>query len=269
MTKPSIDANGPIRIWYQSYVDEENAGAYWPLLRRHLSEIADPSTTVDVYGITPYDSYAHAIVEFRCAREVICNAVRAEKEGYDAFVLGHFQDAGLYEARSVVDIPVLALGEASMLHACTLGQRSGIVTINRRFIPWFHQQITKYGLKHRVTGVHALNFEPGQMMQAFGDEALTAKVVEQFAAQAKPLVENGVDVILPGGGIPMLLFSKIHGHNVDSAPVMNGIPVVIKMAEMAVRLQRLTGMSVSRTADFSKPPNAIIDEFLTNPKGIQ
>lgn len=30
------------------------------------------------------------------AREVICNAVRAEREGYDAFVIGHFQDAGLY-----------------------------------------------------------------------------------------------------------------------------------------------------------------------------
>ena len=53
---------------------------------------------VDIKGITPHDSYAHALVEMRCAREVICNAVRAEREGYDAFVIGHFQDAGLYEA---------------------------------------------------------------------------------------------------------------------------------------------------------------------------
>jgi Asp/Glu/hydantoin racemase len=81
-------------------------------LRRHLDAIVDEGTRVDIKGITPHDSYAHAIVEFRCAREVICNAVRAEREGYDAFVIGHFQDAGLYEARSVVDIPVLALGEA-------------------------------------------------------------------------------------------------------------------------------------------------------------
>ncbi len=56
--------------------------------------------------------------------------MRAEREGYDAFVIGHFQDAGLYEARSVTNLPVLALGEASMLHACQLGQRSGVVTIN-------------------------------------------------------------------------------------------------------------------------------------------
>ena len=98
---------------------------------------------------------------------MICNAVRAEREGYDAFVIGHFQDAGLYEARSVVDIPVLALGESSMLHGCQLGQRSGIITINPRYIPWFHHQITKYGLERRVAGTHAMTFEPGQILKAY------------------------------------------------------------------------------------------------------
>ncbi len=136
----------PIRIWYQSFVDEEHGKLYWDRLRPHLADIADPGTTIDIKGITPHDNYAHPIVEFRCAREVICNAVKAEREGYDAFVVGHFQDAGLYEARSVVDIPVVALGEASMLYACQLGQRTGIVTINPRYITWFHHQIGKYGL---------------------------------------------------------------------------------------------------------------------------
>lgn len=258
----------PIKIWYQSYVDAENAGLYWPMLRAHLDEIADPGTQIDIKGITPHDSYAHPIVEFRCAREVICNAVTAQEQGYDAFVIGHFQDAGLYEARSVVDIPVLALGEASMLHACTLGQRSGVVTINRRYIPWFHHQIGKYGLGERVTGVHAMHFEPGQILAAYGDEAKTREVVELFAEQARPLVAQGVDVLLPGGGIPMLLFSALREHVVDGAPVVNGIPIVVKMAEMAVRLRRLTGLGVSRVSDFIKPPPEIIEEFRANPKGL-
>jgi Asp/Glu/hydantoin racemase len=89
-----------VRIWYQSFVDYENGKTYWDRLRKHLEAVVDPGTTVDIKGITPHDSYAHALVEMRCAREVICNAVRAEREGYDAFVIGHFQDAGLYEARS-------------------------------------------------------------------------------------------------------------------------------------------------------------------------
>jgi allantoin racemase len=258
----------PIRIWYQSYVDEPNGKVYWERLRRHLATIVDPGTTVDVKGITPHDNYAHAIVEFRCAREVICNAVSAEREGYDAFVMGHFQDAGLYEARSVVDIPVVALGEASMLYACQLGQRTGIVTINPRYISWFHHQIGKYGLEKRVTGVHAMTFEPGQILKAYESEALAAEVVRLFAEQARPLVAAGCDVLIPGGGIPMLLFAAVDGHAVDGAPVINGIPIVVKMAELAVKLKRLNGLSVSRVSDFIKPPPEIIEEFMANPKGL-
>ncbi len=57
------------------------------------------------------------------------------------------------------------------------------------------------------------------------------------------MVKQGVDVLIPGGGIPMLLFSKIAGHVVDGAPVINGIPIVVKMAELAVKLRRLTGLA--------------------------
>ncbi|MBX2824715.1 MAG: aspartate/glutamate racemase family protein [Gammaproteobacteria bacterium] len=257
-----------MKIWYQSYVDAEHGETYWSYLRAHLDNIIDDGTQVDIKGITPHDSYAHPIVEFRCAREVICHAVQAEREGYDAFVVGHFQDAGLYEARSVVDIPVVGLGESSMLYACQLGQRSGIVTINPRYISWFHHQITKYGLAQRVTGVHAMTFQPGQIMEAFGDSGKLADVAALFEEQAKPLVEQGVDVLIPGGGIPMLLFSEIQQHTVDGAPVINGIPIVVKMAEMAVKLKRTTGLGISRVSDYQQPPAEILEEFLTHPKGL-
>ena len=42
----------PIRIWYQSYVDEPNGQIYWDRLRRHLATLVDPGTSVDVKGIT-------------------------------------------------------------------------------------------------------------------------------------------------------------------------------------------------------------------------
>ena len=258
----------PIRIWYQSYVDYENGKTYWDKLRVHLAQIVDPGTTVEVHGISPFDNYAHAIVEYRCGREVIANAIKAEREGYDAFVVGHFQDAALYEARAAVSIPVLGLGEASMLYSCQLGQRIGIVTINTRYIPWFHHQIRKYGLEHRVTGVHAMSFAPGQILGAY-DDAVKAKEVERlFQEQADPLIAQGVDVLIPGGGIPMLLFSDIMNHTISGAPVVNGIPVVVKMAEMAVKLNRMSGLGASRVSDFFTPPLEILDEFIANPKGL-
>jgi allantoin racemase len=168
----------------------------------------------------------------------------------------------------VVDIPVLALGEASMLYACQLGQRTGIVTINTRYIPWFHHQIGKYGLERRVTGVHAMTFEPGQILQAYGSQDRADEVRHLFEQQARPLVARGVDVLIPGGGIPMLLFSTIPGHAVDGAPVVNGIPIVVKLAETAVKLRRLSGLGVSRVSDFVKPPAEVIEEFMAHPKGL-
>lgn len=257
-----------MRLCYQSYVDYENGATYLDALKVHLDSVFDPGTTIDIKEITPFDSYAHPIVEWRCAREMITHAIDAERQGYDAFIVGHFQDAGLYEARSVVDIPVVALGEASMLYACQLGQRTGIVTINPRFIPWFHHQIGKYGLRERVTGVHAMSFEPGQILDAIGSDAKLEEVRALFEEQGWPLVDPGVDVLIPGGGIPMLLFSRIRDHRVGAAPVINGIPIVVKMAEMAVKLRELTGLGVSRVSDYAKAPDHVIEEFLTHPKGL-
>ena len=257
-----------MKIWYQSFVDYENASTYWDTLRPYLDEVSQADTEIHIEGITPFDSYAHPLVEFRCAREMIVNAIRAEREGYDAFIVGHFQDSGLYEARAAVDIPIIALGEATMLHACQLGQRIGAVTINPRFIPGHLHQIEKYGLSKRVTNVEAMTFEPGQVLAAFGDAAKTEAVRAEFDRQAMPMIEAGVDVLIPGGGLPMLLFSQVDNHNVDGAPVLNGIPIIVKMAEMAVELKRLTGQSVSRTGDFSKVPEAVIEEFLAHPKGL-
>ena len=257
-----------MKIWYQSYVDYENGASYWDMLQPHLNSVAGPDTQVDIRGITPYDSYAHPLMEMRCAREMICNAVQAEREGYDAFVVGHFQDAGLYEARSVVDIPVIGLGEATMLWCCQLGQRIGIVTINTRFIPWFHHQIGKYGLGERISGVHAMQFEPGQMLGAYGDDAKAEEVRVLFEEQGRPLVAQGTDVLIPGGGIPMLLFSRFRNHQIDGAPVINGIPIALKAAQMAVDLKRLTGQGVSRVGDYTKAPDHVIEEFLTHPKGL-
>ena len=82
----------PIRICYQSYVDYENGATYWDHLRAHLADIVDEGTEVEVIGITPFDSYAHPLMEYRCAREMIAHAIRAERDGFDAFIVGHFQE---------------------------------------------------------------------------------------------------------------------------------------------------------------------------------
>ena len=252
----------PIKLWYQSYVDDALARPYLAALREHLDGVNDRNTTISVHELTPPDSFAHPLVEFRCAQMAVKNAIRAEREGYDAVLLGHLQDSGLWEARAAVDIPVLGLGEVSMLHACMQGVKAGIVTINSRFIPGFHQQIQKYGLEKRIPVVRAVDHQPGDFMRAFESSDAQRAVVDQFCAQALKVVEEGVDLLIPGGGIPMLLLAKALVFEVAGAPVLNGLPILIKMAEMQVFMRRRFGLTTSRLGEFKLPPPDVVQQFL-------
>ena len=60
----------------------------------------------------------------------------------------------------------------------------------------------------------------------------------------------------------MLLFAREAPFVIDGAPVLNGIAVVAKAAEMALSLKELTGVFVSRRSTYAKAPAAAISEFL-------
>lgn len=250
-----------VKVWYQSFVDPGGQAAYFKTLTQALSGAAGERVAFDVHGIVPPDLELHRLTEFRCARQVIRHAVEAEQQGYDAFAIGHFQDGGLYEARATVDIPVLGLGEAAMLYACTLGQKIGLVTINRVFVPMHEEQIQRYGLTSRIVAVKAIEADPSMLVRAFTDKRTFDKVLRQFRAQVEPLVTNGVEVVIPAGGLPSLLFSRIKNFRIGRAVVLDCIAVLAKMAELAVALRRFNGTETSRLSTFQKPSAKALKEF--------
>ena len=252
------------RVWYQSFVDEQEQRPYIDRLRNHLGLVAEPGFDHEVVGISPPDRHFHPVTEFRIASRVIRNALTAEERGYDAFVVGHFQEPGINECKGAVGIPVIGLGEATMLHAMTLGRKIGLVTINPIFIPWHEDQISRYGLAERVVGVRAVDTDVDDYMNAFENEDAYKMVREQFRQQAKPLLDMGVEVIIPAGGLPMLLFAKEQNFSIEGATVLNGITVAAKSAEMAIKLKNLDGTAVSRRSWFAKASPEAIREFLEN-----
>jgi len=76
-------------------------------------------TTVDKRGpkmiFSEYVQYMHI-------GQVIENALRAEREGFDAFVLAGLRDLGHAELREAVDIPVVFAGEASYHFGSLVGR---------------------------------------------------------------------------------------------------------------------------------------------------
>jgi hypothetical protein len=99
-------------------------------------------------------------------------------------------------------------------------------------------------------------------MRAFTDESAYAKVRADFIAQVGPLIAAGAEVILPAGGLPMLLFSRERPFVIDDALVLNGVAVAAKAAEMALALKGLTGAVVSRRGTYAKASVACVTEYL-------
>src|SRR5215467_9742333 len=127
-------AESSTRIWYQSFVHPTEQAPYIQRLQAFLDSASSPGIKFEVRGLDPPDRHFHPLTEFRCAAQVIRNAVEAERSGYDAFVIGHFQEPGLLEIRGTLDIPVIGLGEANLLTALSMGGKLGLVTIDPVFI---------------------------------------------------------------------------------------------------------------------------------------
>ncbi|GKS58594.1 hypothetical protein YTPLAS18_21210 [Nitrospira sp.] len=252
-----------MRIWYQSFVDPAEQGPYFRELEKALATASDQGITFDLKGLSPPDRELSRLTELRCTVQVVRNALLAQEQGYDAFAIGHFQDGGLYEARAAVDIPVLSLGETSMLYACTLGHSIGVVTIHPVFIAMIQEQITRYGLHDRIVGVRAITSSPEQLVRANDDATAFKRFLVQFGEAAQPLIDQGVEIIIPGGGLPAMLLSRKKGYTLGNGiPVLEPIAVLAKMTAVAVQLRRLNGTGPNRVGTFAKASAQAVQEFL-------
>ena len=251
-----------MRLWWQSFVDREQNGPYLDRLAAYLSEIADPGTEVDVVGLSPPDRGFGRLTELRCAALAVDNALEAAAQGYDAFTFGHFQDPGLYEARSAVEIPVVGLGEASLHWAAQLGRHLALVTIDPVFDRYHAEQADRYGLGGRVRHVVGLGLTVEDFEPAFaGEEGATARLAGIFAELVRPAVDAGADVIVPAGALVSLVLAGEHGLTIGHAPVVNSVAVALKQTETAVKLRALTGLGPSRGPSFAAPPQVALDDF--------
>ena len=98
----------------------------------------------------------------------------------------------------------------------------------------------------------------GDFIDAFANQDAFQKLKPLWERECRILLDAGADVIVPAGGLPMMLFSG----EFDSAPVVNGITVIAKSAEMAIKLRSHGAGRVSRRSNFVHPPEKALKEFL-------
>lgn len=255
-----------MRLWYQSLTRASEWPGYNAALRRCLDRVADADTTIDVAGIKQRggigDQYRY--LEFIEAGEVLANVMEAERAGYDGFLIGNIADPGLREARELTSLPVAGLGETCMHFANMMGGNFALVTGNEKHAPKIIENVGKYGLSSKLAGVRRMRVDRlVDLDAAFLSTEIRDALIGEFLGAARALVDEGAEVIIPAIGVLASLLAEADVHTVDGrTPIVNGVMVLIKMGEAAVRLRKLMGGHwTSRRAMYAQPPLQQIGEL--------
>jgi allantoin racemase len=255
-----------MKLFYQSMgvARRSSTGLYARSLNDLLNRSAAPGTTVDVHGLSEGAAIAdqYRYLEHVDTQEILANGLRAEREGYDAFLIGNIFEPGLHALREVLNIPVLGLCESSIHLACLMGPGFSIVNVNPKFVRRVTENITGAGLATRLVSIEHMQVERGAVLDsAFEDDQVRQMVVDQFTAAARCGIARGAEVIIPAGGIVMLLLAKSGVHAVDKAPIVNGVIGLLKMAELAVQIRQLTGFFTSKTMMYAPPSGELLRDI--------
>lgn len=254
-----------MKLWYQSFARNTETTHFGDILRGIFAACADPGTEIHLQGIHKSSGFGvhYRFLEHNDVSEVIENALQAEREGYDAFLVANISDAGIREVREMLNIPVLGLCETSLHVACMMGASFGMVNINRKWAARIHENVVRAGLLGRLAGMEALDSSPLALKAAMEDRALRAQVMEGFMSSAKRLLDKGAEVIIPAGGDIIVLLAEDNIYEIEGAPILNGIVELIKMAEVAVKLKRITGRFKSKRLEYAAPTGDFLDKVRT------
>jgi Asp/Glu/hydantoin racemase len=227
-----------------------------PLWRRNMDLVRQPATEFTfrfpAWGVTGLDGFFYSYIDQLNARSVFHAVVHAEQEGFDAVLVTCFGDPMLWAIRQALNIPVVGLGESSMLLAAMMGHKFGVVTVSPYNVFEMEHTIEKYGLTNRYAGA-AANPEGGdRQVEAVVD---AGPAVAAFKTAAAPLIERGAEVIIPGCGLLSPALRLVPGvedqypdgfTEVNGAAVMDVMGCAVKMAETLVGLKRSGSSWISR-----------------------
>jgi len=253
-----------MKLWYQSMARQDRFPSYAAVLREIIDQVAEPNSEVHISPITKSGGIGdqYRFFEFIDMRDVMSNVIRAEKEGYDAFLIGNIGDPCLYEGREMTNFPVLGLCETSLHLACMMGRSFGLVTLSDKFTPRILENVRRYGLEGRLSSVCCMDVKRLPTLdEAYQDKEKREQLFEQFLDAGQKIADEGAEVIIPAGGVVMALLAREGIHRVGDVPILNGITALIKTGEIVVRLAKIMGGFTSKKCTFKSPEGPVLDEI--------
>lgn len=255
-----------ISIWYQSGVDFDHHPGYRKALTQRFAEIASHGTKVSLRGTSPKFNHGLSILDcvsspyayLRTYVPMYLAAVEeAERTGHDAFVVATFSEPVLRELRSLATIPVVSASECSMLTACTVAPKIGLVTLSRLAQVYIEKSVATHHLESRVSGVHVVDEDMTEVeLETNFDRP--GPYIEKFKKAARAAIAQGADAIIPAEGLVAAMIAINHVHEVDQIPIIDSIAAAVLFAEYAVNMKRKAGLEPSRRFVYARPSAAAL-----------
>ena len=255
-----------VKIWYQTlttYRYDPVWDEYGKALEEQCKRAASPDTEVYVTGVPLIgkDRDKYKFIMYYHKLQCLNNMLRAEREGYDVFVIGASEDPGLVEGRGMLGIPVVGIAQASLYVAGMLGELFAIVTSPHNLVEMYRQRVREYGLEGKyLRGDYSLDVPEVEIAKSLKDPALLAT---KFKEVAKRAVGDGASVIVPLPPFIYNLFYRTGGlTNLDGATVLDPVAVAVIVGEMFVHLKKV-GIEVSRMYQvYSYPGKEAVQQIL-------
>ena len=261
-----------MRIWVQVFSSRERNPNFHVALEGHLRSVADPGVQIEVHGtrkggLGEQFRFFQAIDTPDIIENILkCREAKGENR-YDAFVSLNSTDPALVEAREILEIPVLGFLETTALVSCMMGRAFSLITPNPKFAPSYSQKIQLYGLSERLASIEAMDVPHlPDYRKAFSDPAAHQRVMEEFDRAARRAVAAGAEVIIPCGSHAVLQ-ARRGVREIDGALIIDGLGILLKMAETAVGIQKFMGTFVSRKMLYQMP-GAVVRERAKQDYGI-
>ena len=249
-----------MKIWHQSFTELDVLPAYREAMESHIRKVVNPGTEVVMHGVrsgTYTTNYPGNDLQFAAlfalhGTQWITQGLKAQDEGFDAFAMCTLPNPFIREVRSLLDIPVVGYGEANMHMACMLGHRFGLMIFIDRMVPLYYEQMEVYGVRSRCAGVRPVGFTFNEVLKAWNDPT---ELIGRFEKSAAQLIDQGADVLIPGEMPLNVLLATNAVRRVQGVPIMDGLAVTLKMAEMQASLRQSIGLSQSRRGWMNEQPD--------------
>lgn len=158
----------------------------------------------------------------------------------DAIVIACFDDTGLDAVRTLVDVPVLGIGEAAYHAASMIANKFSVITTLSRSVPGLENNLMRYGLDRKCARVRATDIPVLKLEE--GDPATLDKIRSEIRDAISQ--DNAEAIVLGCAGMADLI-AKLSAE--FGLPVIDGVSAGITFAEALVK----NGLKTSKIGAYS------------------